>query len=281
MIEYAYLDNLQIHGGSNYGLINMGMGSPAPRAVADLRPSDHGATDATAYYGPRIFELIGNITAASMAALWEAADELKGSLVLGSTHTLRFRREGLTFDEQAVVRVDSPVDMPTGPMPSPLLMWGVSLLAPDPRIYTTTENSGSYDPTDSGTGGLSFPLDFPLDFGVSDTAGRLTVENEGNVSSPPTFVITGPVTNPIIDNDTTGQSIYTQDTALSTGDTLTIDTAAKTVVLNGTTSRPDLISVSLTDWFYIRPGSNQLRLRGSDMESTETELAVTFRNARI
>jgi len=110
---------------------------------------------------------------------------------------------------------------------------------------------------------------------------QLSVENEGTIASPPVFTITGPVTNPIIDNDTTGQSIYTQETALSAGQTLTIDVANRSVVLDGTTGRPDLINVALTNWFSIRPGVNQLRLRGSDMASTQTNLAVTFRNARI
>jgi hypothetical protein len=279
MIETAYIDDLQIHPGT-ISLKSMSMGSPAPRAIADVRPNDHGVTDSTNYYGARSIELIGQVVASNKADMWAALDDLKGSLVLGSTHILKFRREGLDFDEQATVRVDSTVDVPLGPMPSAFLQFGVSLLAADPRFYTTTQSQGSYDPTDTGSGGLSFNLDFELDFNSSSGA-QLSVDNEGNVNTPPVFVITGPVTNPIIDNDTTGQSIYTQGLELSTGDTIEIDTQSRTVLLGGTTARPDLIDVSQTDWFYLRPGVNLLRMRGTDMSSGETELAVTYRSARV
>lgn len=282
MLTSAYIDNLQVHGGSNgIGITGFQIGSPAPRAVTDLRPSDHGATDATRYYGPRIIEVTGRIVGTDTADLWVRADALKGALALGSWHVLRFRRKGLDYDERALVRVDSPVDMPLTLGSSRHLPFGVSLFAADPRLYSDTESSGSYDPTDAGTGGLFFPLVFPLDFDVADGSAQLSAVNEGTISTPPTFVITGPVVNPIIDNDTTGESIYTQNCALSAGDTLSIDVATRTALLEGTTARPDLIDVSLTDWFYLAPGQNLLRLRGSGMSAGETELAVTFRSARI
>jgi hypothetical protein len=281
MITSAYLDDLQIHGGTDYGISGFQMGSPAPRAVTDLRPSEHGATDDTRYYGPRTFDVVGRVLAASVGDLWPLVDALKGALVLGSWHVLRFRREGLSYDERCLVRVDSPVDMPLVLGSTRMLQYGVTLFAADPRLYTDTESAGAYDPTDAGTGGLAFPLDFELDFDVADGSAQLQAVNEGTIGTPPAYVITGPVTNPIIDNDTTGESIYTQECALSAGETLEIDVATRTVTLGGTTERPDLIDVSLTTWGYLAPGTNLLRLRGSDMSVGSTELAVTFRSARI
>ncbi len=281
MLTSAYIDDLQIHGGAGYGLTDFQVGSPAPRAVTDLRPSDHGATDDTRFYGGRALELIGLIQASSTADLWPLADALKAKLVLGSLHVLKFRRSGLDYDERCLVRVDSEVAMPLLLGSTKLLRYGVSLFAPDPRFYSDTLSTGAYDPTDSGEGGLDFNLDFELVFNGAGGAARLSAVNEGTVPTPPTFTITGPVTNPIIDNDTTGESLYTQDCALSAGDTLEIDMGARTVLLAGTTSRPDLIDVSLTDWFYLAPGTNLLRLRGSGMSAGVTELAVSFRSARI
>lgn len=283
MVEAAYIDDLQVHppSANGIGLTALdGMGSPVPRAVSDLRPSDHGATDATQFYGPRNVALIGNVRADSKAALWPIVDQLKAKLRLGSIHTFKFRREGLDYDEQMYVRVDSTVDVPLGLMPSPFVTFGVTLFAADPRIYSTTLVSGTYDPTDSGLGGLSFPLDFPLDFDVADGSAQLSVDNEGTISSPPVITITGPVTNPIVDNDTSSMSVYTQNLALTAGSSLVLDMAARTVTLDGV-SRPDLIDVSLTDWFYIEPGVNLLRLRGSDMASGQTTLSVAFHSARI
>ena len=281
MVTSAYVDDLQIHGGSTYKLKEATLGAPAPRAVTDLKPNDHGAVDATSYYGPRSIELSGFVVATSFDAMWDAVDELKGKLALGSSHTFKFQRQGRSFEEQVIMRVDSSVDILAKPMPSPMIEWGVSLFCADPRLYAATESSGSYDPTDAGSGGLDFPLVFPLDFDASATAGHLTVDNEGNIDTPPVFVITGPVTNPILDNDTTGESIYTQSCGLSSSDYLTIDVANRTVTLNGSTSRPDLLDASLTTWFNLVPGVNQLRLRGSSMSTGATQLAVSFRSARI
>lgn len=281
MLESAYIDDLQIHGGDAYGIITFGMGSPAPRAVVDLRPSEHGATDDTRWYGPRAFEVGGRVLGPDTAGLWPLVDALKASLVLGSWHVLKFRRSGLSYDERCLVRVDSAVDIPLVLGSTRMVSFGVSLFAADPRIYTDTQSSSSYDPTTSGTGGLVFSLDFPLDFDVAAGSAQLVADNEGTIETPPRFVITGPVTNPIIDNDTTGLSIYTTGVALASGDTLVIDVATRTVLLNGTTLRPDLIDVALTTWFSLVPGTNLLRLRGSGMTASATELAVTFRSARI
>lgn len=280
VIEYVYLDALQIHKAGGFGVTQMTLGSPAPRAVAENRPSGHGAVDATSFYGPRVIELTGFVQASSFADFWPKVDDLLGGLALGSEHVLRFRRLGDTFDLQTTVRVDSSVDLPVGDVPRPFARWGVSLFCRDPRLYADL-TSGAYDPTDAGSGGLVFPLGFPLVFGASGVSGALQVENAGNVSTPPVLVVTGPVTNPILDNDTTGLAIHTRDCGLAAGDTLTLDVRRRTAVLNGTTPRPDLVNASLTTWWELRPGFNQIRMRGSAMASSQTELAVTFRPARI
>lgn len=281
MILTAEIDGFAIHGGGNgVALTSIEVGSPQPRQVVGSRPWQHGASDATRFYGPRLIALTGSIQAASLAELWQLLDDLKGSLALGSERTLTFERDGLGYAETIVVRVDSPVDVPiTAGMVQPYLAWGVSLLAPDPRFYGP-QSSGSYDPTTTGDGGLVFSLDFPLVF-EGDGSATLTVTNEGNIETPPVFTITGPVVNPIIDNDSTGESIYTTGLDLDTGDTVVIDVAARQVLLGGTTNRPDLIDSSTTTWFDLQPGSNQLRLRGTGMSATETELAVSFNPARI
>lgn len=282
MIESLYIDDLQIHGAAGYRVEAFDVGSPAPRAVALARPSDQGAIDATAFYGPRSIQLVGTVIGTTAAELWAALDDLKGALSLGASRVLRFRREGLSFDERCDVRVDSSLDVPLAPSNvSPVVRWGVSLFAADPRFYSNTLNTGAYDPTDSGPGGLSFPLAFPLVFDAAAGAGSLSVDNEGTVSAPAVFTITGPVTNPTLDNDTTSQSVYFAGADLASGDTLSIDSRARAVTLNGTTLRPDLIDPILTDWFDLAPGVNLLRLRGLGMVATETELSVSFRNARI
>lgn len=283
ILEYAYLDNLQIHKAGGLSVTKVTLGSPTPRAVVENRPSDHGSVDSTSFYGPRSIEVTGQVQAPSMEAFWPLVDNLLGKLALGSEHTFRFRRLGDAFDLQVTVRVDSNVDLPVADpaTPKPYARWGVSLYCADPRIYTSTQTAGSYDPMVSGAGGLVFPLTFPLVFAAPGGAGSMSLDNKGNVSTPPTIVVTGPVTNPIVDNDTLGLSIRTRNCGLAAGDTLTLDAREHTVVLNGTTLRPDLVDVARTTWWDLRPGVNQVRLRGTGMVAAQTELSVAFRAARI
>lgn len=285
MIAEAYIGDLQVHGAGAIALTGFTIGSPDPRSVVDVRPEDHGTVDGTRWYGARVFDMAGRIVGADHEAMWAALDDLKGALALGvgADVTLRFRRTGLAFLERASVRVSGALDAPLASElgAAPMVRFAVALEAPDPRIYSDTESTGSYDPTDAGTGGLTFPLTFPLEFDASAGAGTLQVENAGTIGTPAVLTITGPVVNPIIDNETAGLSIYTRNLDLAAGETVELDTLSRTVLLGGTTPRPDLVDVSLTDWWTLLPGVNQLRLRGSGMSAGATELAVTYRSARI
>jgi hypothetical protein len=100
------------------------------------------------------------------------------------------------------------------------------------------------------------------------------------------------VVTPIIDNLTTGESIYTQSVSLAAGDQLVIypfetsdalfeiPTGRKRIELNGV-NRPDLVDARLTRWWKLAPGENILRLRGSGMAGGQTRLDLRFRDARI
>lgn len=232
MIETMFIDDLQVHGGTVYGVSQFSIGSPAPRAVTESRPSAHGASDDTRFYGPRTMEVVGRVLATDTASLWPLVDALKGALRLGSWHVLKFRRAGLTYDERALVRVDSPVDIPLVLGSVRMVTFGVSLFAPDPRIYSDTLSSGVYDPTTT-TGGssLTFPVTFPVSFGGDDSSATLDVVNEGNIDTPAVFTITGPVVNPVIVNETTGERITTTGLDLSEGEEVIIDAAARSVNL--------------------------------------------------
>lgn len=108
----------------------------------------------------------------------------------------------------------------------------VGLHASDPRLYgapqTATVGLGT------PLGGMTFPATFPLTFGGGTVAGTISASNGGNIEMRPTFTITGPVTNPVVTNATTGwQLSFTNPTQSSftvlAGDTLVVDTDLHTV----------------------------------------------------
>lgn len=280
MIGSAYVDDLQIHITPEYFLTKVtGIGgSPVPRAVTSDRSQDHGVIDLTRFYSGRVIGLEGVCIGTDTGNAWELMDNLKGKLALGSQHVFKFQRSGLPDAEQCVVRVSGGVEGDQE-NPSKVIPWSAIFLAADPRFYGASLKSGNYDPTISSTGGgVTLPITFPLMFSVS-TLAQLSLINAGNFPSPPVFTIHGPIVNPVLDNDTTNEHIYSVAN-LGVDDVLVIDVADRLVTLNGA-ARPDLLQSMSTVWWQMVKGENLVRLRGTGMVPGVTLLTTQFRDARI
>lgn len=153
------------------------------------------------------------------------------------------------------------------------------LVASDPRIYSTSLLSVQIDAAGSGSVGRSYPRVYPIDYGGSTAAGQGNVINEGSHQTPPLLRLDGPLTNPAIRNVSTDQTI-TLTYSLASGEYLEIDTANHTVILNGTTDRYSAIDFANTDWFYIEPGTNDIRLLAAAY-SAPAKLTVSWRYAWV
>lgn len=81
-------------------------------------------------------------------------------------------------------------------------------------------------------------------------------ENAGNAPTPAAIEIVGPSTDPEIANLTTGQSLAL-DYTLGGGDTIEIDTGARTVLLNGGTNIYSALA-GTPSWFMLEPGTNDI-----------------------
>jgi len=152
----------------------------------------------------------------------------------------------------------------------------LQLFATDPRVYDDAESSGQVGLPSGGTG-LTWPLTWPLNWGAISTSGSVFATNDGNFSAPATIRVDGPVVNPRIENLTAGQTIEA-DITVNTGDFLLFDTAARTVMLNGTASRYANLT-SMSQWWDLAPGSNEIRFRAST--ATAAAMTVTWRSAWI
>jgi hypothetical protein len=148
------------------------------------------------------------------------------------------------------------------------------MYAEDPRIYssellTTVINYGG----DAGTG-FGFNLGFDFGFGAPIPPSGGTVTNPGNRATPATLTIAGPIVSPTIVNDTLGITLAFNITLEAT-DTLTIDLANRTVLLNGSLNRRG--TLLQPNWFLFEPGSNFLRFGGG--AGTGSTLTVALRAA--
>lgn len=124
----------------------------------------------------------------------------------------------------------------------------VEITCPDPLIYDTATQLVTAG-LPSPTAGLAFPVGFNATFGAS-FGGSLTLGNSGNEALHPIFTFTGPVTWPTV---TIGAASLTFQLTLAQGDTLVVDCAARTAILNGTASRAGTIATG-SRWLTVPPG---------------------------
>ena len=225
--------------------------------VADL-PGGDGGFDSNPLFSARVISLTGVATGEASAV--NAARLRFPSLTEAARGgVLTVTEDGLSLS--AVVR-------PSGPFRadqfgSYSFKWSLQLTAPDPRKYGPALEQSTTMAASSG--GLAFPLSFPLAFGTA-TGGSVAIGNDGTIKSWPVVRITGPVVNPRILNPTTGDEVRIALT-LAAGEYLDIDTAARTVLLQGTASRRALVS-TVGEWLPVPPGGASFTCSADTYDAT-------------
>lgn len=144
---------------------------------------------------------------------------------------------------------------------------------PDPRYYSNTAVTASLLP--NATLGRTYDRTYNITYG-GGVAGA-TITNSGNTTTYPLITINGPMTNPTISNNSTGQYI-TVNTTLQASDVLVIDLYDKTITLNNSTARNLLAGNS--QWFGADPGVTNFQFTGTGY-SDSTAATVTYRSAFI
>lgn len=141
--------------------------------------------------------------------------------------------------------------------------WQLTLTATDPVFYDVmVQTTGTSLPTPGavglnwspgGSGGLDWVTGGGLDWGTTLSNGQLTLWNNGNADAWPVWTFTGPLTNPMLTNISTGQ-VFTYSGTLVSGDSLVITTnpVGRSVLLNGS-DRFTLLTAA--PWFPIPPYS--------------------------
>lgn len=122
--------------------------------------------------------------------------------------------------------------------------------ASDPLVYSNDEHQVLMT-LPIASGGLTFPLSFPLVFG-SGVSGTTSVTNAGDVGAPWRAILSGPAQNPIILNDTTGQTLELNGVSVNAGETLVYDSATSSISLNNVASRTGFLT-SASSWWDLEP----------------------------
>lgn len=236
--------------------INIGM--PDIREVLEPVPGADGNADYTALYGTRVISLTGMAFPAAIGSRQAALAQL-----------LRFTRPNTRpqlvyqFDADTVPRVVTLRSSDwTAPVNTPgLSAFTVAFKAASPVAVGLTTNVQTFPPL-ANFNGRTYPrtynLTYPAGYGG---AGIATVTTAGDYQTWPVIRMFGPLTNPtLVWQDGSGQIVFTGLT-VNQGDYLQIDTAAKTVNLNGdpNANRYSFLDFTQTVWAPLQPGDNVLR----------------------
>jgi hypothetical protein len=148
--------------------------------------------------------------------------------------------------------------------------WLLSFQAPDPFWESTAVESFTITSGASGRGLL--PELTKLKLISSQALGEITVDNTGDVSAQPIWLIRGPLESLTI---TSGLESFGINTPILAGEVITIDTSNKTVVDDTGANRYAILSPA-PKFFTITPGISSISIIGEGT-TTETDITCTYR----
>lgn len=133
--------------------------------------------------------------------------------------------------------------------------------AADPFVYSNDEFSATLEMAYS-TGGLEFPLEFPLAFGEGSVVPTNTAYNGGIAPAYFRAEVYGYAEDPAIEHVETGKVLHFPELVVPAGKTLIIDSRTRQVTIDGA-SRRSYMSIG-SRWFDLAPGTNTLRFAAGD-----------------
>lgn len=256
---------------------------PVRQSLSD-RPAGHGSYAQPNLRGSRVITLAGYAEAPDELAADAAIDEFNALLGDGLLHRLDVI-EPVQSRSAWVQLGDTPLLTRTSPVE---FDWQLSLVAPDPRKFSTDTQLASTLLANSGSGGVEWngpdgagvqwngPDGSGLQFGTPGEAGVLVLDNQrGTAPADIVFRFTGPAVNPVLQRVDTGDAIAYGGTLLAT-DTLIIDTGSGAVRLGSINARPRL---TRADLFRIPPRSSVSVVFNSDSTSGTSSLSAEWHTA--
>lgn len=252
--------------------------APEVRTSDQMRSRAHGLFAGTDYLGGRsIVAEVEVVAPHPSETVWQA---FSSALVVGaeSETALGVQMPGLAYG--TAVQVGARVRKLSLPIERAYFNGHgravVEWYATDPRVYSQTLTTQTASQATVAGTGVTFPVTFPLSFGGAVSGGQLTATNAGEFGAPWVATISGPIVNPTLENITTGETLAFVG-SLATGETLVVDSLARSVLLNGTASRYSWLVVG-SQWFTVEPGDNAIRLAGT---SGTGSVSFSFRSAWI
>lgn len=208
-----------------------------------VRPNQWGDFSEPSLLNSRHMSLTGTAIANTTAQLMQMRDEFTGlfrggayrEIAIQNSVDTRYTTIAIEGQPSFIQKLDT------------VAIWKLDIYAPDPRLYGLHRNVQITDSTI--TGGIDYPLDYPMNYGGETKIQAIAIENNGNTEAWPIFTVTGNFMEGFSITDDNGKFL-TYEGVVTMQSPVTIDSAAGTATQNGT----DITSsLSRRDWFSIPP----------------------------
>lgn len=210
----------------------------------------------------RTITLEGEVLGSSIEGAFDNFDTIASAIYdsISTERTLKWTRDASGQQLQAGVRLQDfqPLTLTDG---AAWVKYQVSFVAPDPRVYDQTLTTGTGAALSAGAGGKTYAYTYTRGYSPS-SGGNVSYTNTGSVPTPPIIRIYGYCTSPQIVLTDEIRLIFTGE--IADGDYLEIDAAARTVKLNGTTSRLNLLDTVNSTFFALPTGTGTVQMVASN-----------------
>jgi hypothetical protein len=240
-------------------------GVPPVRNLLTQRSQASGAFVRTKYTDSRTITLEGEVVGSTIEGAFDSFDTLAAAMYdsITTERTLKWTRDASGEQLQAGVRLSDfqPLTLTDG---AAWIKYQATFTCPDPRVYSQTLTTGTGAALSAAAGGKTYTYTYTRGYNPS-SGGDVSYTNSGSVPTPPIIRIYGYCSSPqvVLTDDT--RLIFTGEVA--DGDYLEIDAAARTVKLNGTTSRLNLLDVANSAFFALPVGTGTVQMVASNFNA--------------
>ena len=258
-----------------------GWGMAPTNRINSRGPLQHGVTDLGFRLAPRVATLFLFIQGFSRQDLYDKRDAL---LRLFSADNSPVQiLWSLDEDRQIDAHFMRGMDMGSGSRPGFNQRLAITFQCPDPTFYDPASKGLTFA-LGGGSDSLTIPLAVPMFVGASTLDSLTPITYNGSWRTYPHLIrITGPITNAIITNETTGEKLDFTGLTIAGGEYYDIDLryGIKTVTEDDGTNRIDKLTddSDLASWHIAADpealgGANSIRVTGSSVtESTSVEIS--------